>query len=170
MYLLALKILGPIAFVLGLWWGYAHFVEKADKTGYNRALAEWKEADRVADAIEAETKRLLTQARDRNQDILHARLKTASSIATRNDSTVIGLRLQLDELAAASATDPSSSSTCGGDDERIRRVLPILAEGPGLVEEARAAFERCAAKLTSLQEYTLTIAPLGDGPRRGPSP
>jgi hypothetical protein len=148
---------GALLVASSLWFGHKHEVKNAYKRGEAVTLAKWEEADRVAQAVGKETSRLLVKSRDVIQEKLDGKLQTARKIASNNAIELSRVRSALDELSAAQAGGDNSCPSGGGDGERIRVVLPILAEGPDLVQEAHGLLERCTARLTALQEWSLTV-------------
>ena len=153
MYLLAAKILAPIALLLGLWWWHTSAVSSADKTGYARALAEWKKSDDIAVAVGDEKTKLLKQLAAKNQGALDAQLIALAARNKLGAAESRGLRDQLTTIAATAPRDPTPGPACLSYERQYRECSGLLSEGVGLAEEGGRLTLETAAKLTALQGY-----------------
>jgi hypothetical protein len=152
--------------VLGGWWWHTGKVEAAYKRGKAEVSAAWTASDKLAQAREeAKTAQTRREAAQLEEDF-NERLTKANALAAGNAALVVRLRKSLAALSTPSGASAGQAPTATGpgDGERVARVLPILAEGPGLVEEARANFERCAAKLDSLQAWAKLVSAASEAP------
>ena len=70
-----------------------------------------------------------------------------------------GVRRTLTDQATAPRRPDSevTPTTCRSDEERARAYAGLLAEGVGVVGEGKEGLERCAAKLTALQDWAGTL-------------
>ena len=151
-----LRFLLPITLLISAFLLHNHFVHAAYLAGKAEISAAWTLSDKVAAAREeaksAQTRREAAQL----ESDYDKRYQQAMALATSNSAIIARLRKSLAALTPASpspGTPPAAPDP--GDGERIARILPVLAEGPGLVEEARANYARCAAKLDALQAWSL---------------
>ena len=153
MYLLAVKILGPIALLLGLWWWHTSAVSTADKEGYKRALTEWQTADKIAVAVGAETTGLLKRNAAAQEGKFNDALKT---LAARNAASSADARGLRDKIAAVASATPRSSTTfpaCVSYERQYRECSGLLSEGVGLAEEGGRLALETTARLTALQDW-----------------
>jgi hypothetical protein len=143
MYLLAAKILGPIALAGGLWWFHTSSVTGADKAGYARAAGECRAKDDIAVAVGQAQSNQMGRAAVRATETLHERIQTAE---TRNavlrrerdarGSELDGMRVALDAAAAAPPSAGDPAPTVGSAEANLRRCEGLLATGLGLAKRA----------------------------------
>jgi len=152
-YLLAVKILGPIALLLGLWWWHTSAVSTADKEGYKRALTEWQTADRIAVAVGAETTGLLKRNAAAQEGKFNDALKTLAARNAASSADARGLRDKLTAIASAPTRDPTPGPACRSYEKQYRECSGLLSEGVGLAEEGGRLALETASKLTALQDW-----------------
>lgn len=171
MYLLAAKILGPIALLLGLWWWHTSVVSTAYKNGKAEITAQWNaDKDRAANVarqadIEARAEEQRRVAAQKGiTDEFDRRLKKARADAVNADVASSRLQQRVAALSAASrqsACDPATvqPSTPANDATGVLADLQRRAdERAGIL--ARIADERGAAGAACEREYdALTASP-----------
>ena len=153
MYLLAVKILGPIALLLGLWWWHTSAVSTADKEGYKRALTEWQTADKIAVAVGAETTVLLKRNAAAQEGKFNDAIKTLAARNAASSADARGLRDKLTAIASAPTRDPTPGPACRSYEKQYRECSGLLSEGVGLAEEGGRLALETASKLTALQDW-----------------
>ena len=152
-YLLAVKILGPIALLLGLWWWHTSAVSTADKEGYKRALTEWQTADRIAVAVGAETTGLLKRNAAAQEGKFNDALKTLAARNAASSADARGLRDKLTAIASAPTRDPTPGPACRSYEREFRTCSGLLGEGIELAGEGPRLAGDIALKLTTLQDW-----------------
>jgi hypothetical protein len=178
MYLLAAKILGPLAILAGLWWWHTDKVSDAFAAGKSEVMAQWQKADDIAKAVGDETTKLLKKGAIQNETVLQTRIKitqakSAQLAASRAvaDGDIQRLRIKIDELAAPSPGSPDSGATCRVDDIKLRSCERLLASGLGLAGEARHLVDgaeelssRLNTTLDALQSWAKIVQTANDAP------
>lgn len=111
----------------------------------------WAAADAERIQAEQEDARLkstaLAKAAERNDRATTDQIRRAQALA-------VAARNDLERLRNAAGTIGASADTataCEPDDGRLERVLGLLAEGAGLVEEGGRRVEQLAAEKAGLQ-------------------
>jgi len=153
MYLLAAKILAPIALLLGLWWWHTSAVSTAHKAGKAEVMDEWQTSDKIALAVGAETTGLLKRNAANQEGKLNDALKTLAARNAASSADARGLRDQLTTIAATAPRDPTPGPACLSYERQYRECSGLLSEGVVLAEEGGRLALETAAKLTALQGY-----------------
>ena len=153
MYLLAAKILAPIALLLGLWWWHSSAVSTAYKTGKAEVTAQWRESDRLAVAVGNETTSLLKRGAAAQEGKLNAQLTALAARNQRGAAESRSLRDTLAAIASAPASSPTTSAACRSYETEYRACAGLLGEGVELAGEGQRVAQDLAAKLTALQSY-----------------
>ena len=157
MYLLAAKILGPIALLLGLWFWHTNAVSTAYKTGKAEVMAEWKKSDDIAVAVGKAKTELSARDAIRNTEKLNAKL---ADLAQRNAVIAAdnrSVRNDLAAIAAAPTRDPTPGPACRSYEPEYRGCAGLLAAGVELAGEGPRLAGDIAAKLSAMQEYATLV-------------
>lgn len=152
MTLLLVKILGPIVLLAGLWFWHTSAVESADKTGYDRGIAQWRESDKIAKAVGDETTALLKRGAAANEGKLNAKL---ADLEKRGALAVADARSVRNDLAAIASAAPASAPagpTCRNYEAQYRSCAGLLGEGFELAGEGAILAKDIAARLEALQD------------------
>ena len=153
MYLLAAKILAPIALLLGLWWWHSSAVSTAYKTGKAEVTAQWRESDRIAVAVGAETTFLLKRNAAAQEGKFNDAIKTLAARNAASSADARGLRDKLTAIASAPTRDPTPGPACRSYEREFRTCSGLLGEGIELAGEGPRLAGDIALKLTTLQDW-----------------
>jgi hypothetical protein len=166
MYLLAAKILAPIALLLGLWWWHTSSVSTAHKAGKAEVMAEWQTSDKIALAVGTAKTELLARDAIRNREkLIEVQTENAkraavgaASLADRG-RTIDELRIALAKPAPAPSGNPACHAT-GSDDSSLRTCRAALSSGLAvaqgadrLAEASERLLGNLSAQVTALQGY-----------------
>ena len=157
MYLLAAKILAPIALLLGLWWWHTSSVSTAHKAGKAEVTAQWRESDRIAVAVGAETTVLLKRNAAAQEGKFNDAIKTLAARNAASSADARGLRDKLTAIASAPTRDPTPGPACRSYESEYRGCAGLLAAGVELAGEGPRLAGDIAAKLSAMQEYSTLV-------------
>ena len=167
MYLLAAKILAPIALLLGLWWWHTSSVSTAHKAGKAEVMAEWQTSDKIALAVGTAKTELLARDAIRNREkLIEVQTENAkraavgaASLAERG-RVIDGLRSALAKPSTASTNGNPACTPTGGDDASLRSChslldgsLTVAAGADRLVAKGESLLKSTGSQVTALQEY-----------------
>lgn len=172
-----LPALGIAIAIGGAWWYHTHAVDRADAAGYERCSAEWKESDRVAEAVGRDRTKLLARAAIKETENLHARLQKAEALSTaraaelgRRIAVADGLQQRLD--ASAAAAESRAASTPAGSDARqlascerlVGEAGRMASEIDRVAEEYRTALARWEERLASMRRWATIVEFANEAP------
>lgn len=163
MYLLAAKILGPLALIGGLWWYHTSAVSGAYQDGSDAKLAEWQASDKIAEAVGQARTNLLARAAIRGTEILHDRLTKMANLAAARGVELAGrdaASVELQQRVAESTAEAdrrAASTPAGSDARRIASCERLLGEADRLAAEIDRVAEPGRAALQRLQEVHSSI-------------
>lgn len=175
---LALKILGPIAILAGLWLWHGSEVDDAFEAGQEEVTTRWQESDRLAKAIGDETTKLLKRGAAQNATELQYKLdvadKRASLLAAdrnRMRGDVDSLRNELERRAAAPPSSDPAHAACRGDEAKLRSCesvvlgsIALAQSARGLADSAQALLERSNIALEALQAWSVLVQSANEAP------
>ena len=157
MYLLAAKILAPIALLLGLWFAYEHHGTVRYEAGKKEVTDAWRESDRVAVAVGDEKTMLLKRLAASKEGTFNAKL---ADMAKRNAAVAadnLSVRNTLATIAATPPSRPASSPACRSYEAEYRSCAGLLGEGVELAGAGSSLVSSTSAQLTGLQEWAALV-------------
>jgi hypothetical protein len=171
MYLLAAKILAPIALLLGLWWWHTNAVSTAHKAGKAEVMAEWQTSDKIALAVGTAKTELLARDAVRNREKLievqtenAKRAAVGAAALADRTATIVELRSALAKPPTAQANGNPACTPTGGDDTSLRSChslldgsLTVAAGADRLVAKGESLLKSTGSQVTSLQEYATLV-------------